>query len=124
MLPVPQQQLIPSSMATTRRPSKEIKFLPPLPPTKTDIFINPRQSKNEMHVGSLVQKLKEDRIVQVMNRQMEILEDLKHKISNQAEVEQKKLSDYVEKLEKDREDFLRQQKYEEMIKERVEKSKF
>jgi hypothetical protein len=110
-----------------RRTSKDpagspSKFLPPLPPGKTDIFVNPTQNKNEVHVGSLVQKLKEDRIVQVMNRQMEILEDLKIRISNQAEKEQKKLSDYVEKLEKDREDFLRQQKYEEMIKERVEKS--
>ena len=87
-----------------------------------NIFSNPLPNKNEVHVGSLVRKLKEDRIVEVMNRQMEILEDLKMRISNKTEIEQKKLSDYVERLEKEREDFLKQQRYEELIKERVEKS--
>lgn len=102
-----------------------IKFLPPLPQNSLDkgnLFVNPLPNKNEVHVGSLVRKLKEDRIVEVMNRQMMILEDLKNRISSQAEIEQKKLVDYVEKLEKEREDFLKQQRYEELIKERVEKS--
>lgn len=104
--------------------STPIKFLPSLPPNHLDnreFFQNPHPNKNEVHVGSLVRKLKEDRIVDVMNRQMNILEELKGRISSQAEVEQKKLSDYVDRLEKDREDFLRQQRYEDLIKERVEK---
>lgn len=112
---------------TVNRTSREIqgspvKFLPPLPPSKTDIFVNPLPNKNEVHLGSLVQKLKEDRIVQVMNRQMAILEELAGRISNREEEEQKKMSDYVERLEKEREEFLRQQRNEELIRERVEQS--
>ena len=118
--PLPQITVKPSRISGT-----PVKFLPPLPSNaiqKMNIFSNPLPNKNEVHVGSLVRKLKEDRIVEVMNRQMEILEDLKMRISNKTEIEQKKLSDYVERLEKEREDFLKQQRYEELIKERVEKS--
>lgn len=102
------------------------RLLPPLPLQALDkgggVFSNPLPNKNEIELGSLVRKLKEDRIVDILNRQNLILEDLKQKISSQTENEHKKLADYIEKLERDREDYLKQQHYEELVKERVEKS--
>lgn len=93
-------------------------FLPPIPITKEMIL-----PKEEINMVSIVKKLKEDRIVEVMNKQMQILEDLQYRISNKADDEQKKMKDVVEKMEKEREAFLKQQRYDELIKEKVEKSK-
>ena len=102
---------------------------PPPPPPQLPSLLPPINiskaaltGKSELTLPQIVKKLKEDRIIEVMNRQVSILEDLKYRMGERGEGETKKLKDMVEKLEKEREDALRRQRYEELIQENVDKS--
>lgn len=102
---------------------------PPPPPPQLPSLLPPINipkaaltGKSEMTLPQIVKKLKEDRIIEVMNRQVAILEDLKYRMGERGEEETRKLKDMVEKLEKEREDALRRQRYEELIQENVDRS--